>query len=86
MTTGTGPDAGSAPTSSDGRGRANERSLYVGDVLLETRTAYLSSKGTLIRSSAPVTAHGVLRVPQPPAAAGRRPLTVTEQCYYSPQR
>ena len=51
------------------------------DVLLGTRTAYLSLKGTshlLVRT--PVTAHGVLRVRRAaPAAAGRRPLTVTEQ-------
>ena len=39
-------DMRSAPTSSDGRGRANERSLSVGDVLLETRAAYLSLKET----------------------------------------
>ena len=55
----------------------------MGDVLLETRIAYLSLKGTshsLVRTRH--RAHGVLRVP-PPAAAGRRPLTVTEQCYYS---
>ena len=76
------PHAGSAPTSSDGRGRANERSLSVGDVLLETRTAYLSLKGTshsLVR-----TRHRSRSAPRAaPAAAGRRPLTVTEQCYYS---
>ena len=52
------------------------------DVLLETRTAYLSLKGTshsLVR-----TRHRSRSAPRAaPAAAGRRPLTVTEQCYYS---
>ena len=57
----------------------------MGDVLLETRTAYLSLKGTshsLVR-----TRHRSRSAPRAPraapAAAGRRPLTVTEQCYYS---
>ena len=56
------------------------------DVLLETRTAYLSLKGTshsLVR-----TRHRSRSAPRAaPAAAARRPpaagLTVTEQCYYS---
>ena len=56
----------------------------MGDVLLKTRTAYLSLKGTshsLVR-----TRHRSRSAPRAaPAAAGRRPLTyaVTEQCYYS---
>ena len=54
----------------------------MGDVLLETRTAYLSLKGTshsLVR-----TRHRSRSAPRAaPAAAGRRPLTVTEQSYYS---
>ena len=49
----------------------------MGDVLLETRTAYLSLKGTshsLVR-----TRHRSRSAPRAaPAAAGRRPLTVTE--------
>ena len=54
----------------------------MGDVLLKTRTAYLSLKGTshsLVR-----TRHRSRSAPRAaPAAAGRRPLTVTEQSYYS---
>ena len=55
----------------------------MGDVLLETRTAYLSLKGTshsLVR-----TRHRSRSAPRAArAAAGHRPLTVvTEQCYYS---
>ena len=54
----------------------------MGDVLLETRTAYLSLKETshsLVR-----TRHRSRSAPRAtPAAAGRRPLMVTEQCYYS---
>ena len=43
----------------------------MGDVLLETGTAYLSLKETShsLASSAPVTAHGVLRVPHRPPPA-----------------
>ena len=52
------------------------------DVLLGTRTPYLSLKGTshsLVR-----TRHRSRSAPRAaPAAAGRRLLTVTEQCYYS---
>ena len=51
-------------------------------LLLETRPAYLSLKGTshsLVR-----TRHSSRSAPRAaPAAAGRRPLTVTEQSYYS---
>ena len=54
----------------------------MGDVLLETRAVYLSPKETshsLVR-----TRHRSRSAPRAaPAAAGRRPLTVTEQCYYS---
>ena len=57
------------------------------DVLLETRAAYLSLKGTshsLVRTPLVRTRHRSRSAPRAaPAAAGRRPLTVTEQCYYS---
>ena len=80
MTTGTGPDAGSAPTSSDGRGRANERSLSDGDVLLETRTAYLFCTERDLSFArphpSPLTECSARAAR---AAAGHRPLTVVTE-------